>query len=100
GRFRYRDERLVASCLCVRLVDRRILWLAALPFSPPPPAIRIEAGTVVPLLQPLDEFEAIGAARRFDDLRFARLGAAVADVVANRAVQQRGVLRHHADLCT
>ena len=30
--------------------------------------------------------------------RLAGVGAAVEDVVAHRAVQQRGVLRHHADL--
>ena len=41
-----------------------------------------------------------GCARRggFDDLGFARLGPAVEDVVADRAVQQRRVLRDEADL--
>jgi hypothetical protein len=36
--------------------------------------------------------------RRGDDVRLARVRLAIGDVVAHRAVQQRGVLRDHADL--
>ena len=37
-------------------------------------------------------------ARRALDLGLDRVGPAVGDVVADRAVQERGVLRHHGDL--
>src|SRR5437764_14116602 len=60
--------------------------------------MRVKAGSLVPILEPFDEFEGIRPARRLDDLRFARFWPAIADVVADRAMQQRGVLRHHADL--
>ena len=40
----------------------------------------------------------MGKLRRRDDLRVGRLRAAIADVVADRTVQQRGVLRDHGDL--
>src|SRR5437764_4562621 len=60
--------------------------------------MRVKAGSLVPILEPFDEFEGIRPARRLDDLRFARFRSAIADVVADRAVQERGVLRHHADL--
>ena len=45
-----------------------------------------------------DEAVGLGAARGLDHLGVARVRAAVQDVVAHRAVQQRGVLRDHADL--
>ena len=41
---------------------------------------------------------ACASLRGRDDLGVARARAAVADIVADRAVQQRGVLRHHRDL--
>ena len=78
--------------------ERDALALAAGQFDAALADMRVEAGAAVPVLQPLDEFERVRAPRRVDDLRLARLGPAVADVVADRAVQQRGVLRHHADL--
>ncbi len=40
----------------------------------------------------------MGEPRRRDNLGLGRLGPAIADVVADRAVQQRGVLGHHRDL--
>jgi hypothetical protein len=40
----------------------------------------------------------LGAAGGGDHLGLGGVGAAVEDVVAHRAVQQRGVLRHHADV--
>ncbi len=45
-----------------------------------------------------DEAVGMGEARRALDLVVAGIELAVGDVVADRAVQQRGVLRHHADL--
>ena len=45
-----------------------------------------------------DEVVRMRQARRLDDLRVGRAGAAVADIVADRTVQKRGVLRHHRDL--
>ena len=60
--------------------------------------MRVKPGAAVPVLQPLDEFEGVRAARRVDDRRLAGIRAAIADVVADRAVQERGILRHHADL--
>ncbi|MND61060.1 hypothetical protein D3C80_523060 [compost metagenome] len=44
-----------------------------------------------------DETIGLGAGRSGADLRLGRIGAAIGDVVANRAVQQRGVLGDHAD---
>ncbi len=56
------------------------------------------AGPLLPVLELEDELVGVREFRRRDDLRLGRLRAAVADVVADRAVQQRGVLRHHRDL--
>ena len=53
-----------------------------------------------PFMILLRENEVVGlrAAGGFDDLGFARLGPAVSDVVADRAVQKRRVLRHDSDV--
>ena len=48
--------------------------------------------------QPRDERVRLGALRRGDQFRFGRVRPSVDDVVAHRAMQQRRVLRHHADL--
>ncbi len=48
--------------------------------------------------QHLDEVVRLGTVCSVDHLGVASIGAAIEDVVAHRAVQQRGVLRDHADL--
>ena len=50
------------------------------------------------VLQPGDEVVGLRLPGGRDRRRLAGVGPAVEDVVAHRAVQQRGVLRHHADL--
>ena len=46
----------------------------------------------------LDELERMGAGGGVAHFRIARARPAIADVVADRAVQQRGVLGHHGDM--
>ena len=46
----------------------------------------------------LDEVVRLGAPGRSDHLPVIGIGPAIEQVVAHRAVQQRGVLGHHADL--
>ena len=58
----------------------------------------VEAVPPVPILQALDEIEGVRARGRLAHLGLARLGPAVADVVADRPMQQRRVLRHHRDV--
>src|SRR6185437_12169180 len=55
--------------------------------------MRVEAAPSLPVLQPLDEFGGMGARGGIAHRGLARLGPAVADVVADRAVEQRSVLR-------
>ena len=57
----------------------------------------VEAVPPVPVLQELDEVECVRALGRLAHLGLARLGPAVADVVPDRPMQQRRVLRHHRD---
>ncbi len=45
-----------------------------------------------------DEVMGVRQARRRDRLLHRRFGPTIADVVEDRAVEQRGVLRHHADI--
>ena len=52
---------------------------------------------VVTVRQAQDEVVHLGEPRRLLDLLLARAGAAIGDVVADRIVEQHGVLRHHAD---
>src|SRR6185503_6722790 len=59
--------------------------------------VRRVTGPPVPIAQRADEVVRLRLARRGDDLGFARARLSVADVRGNRAVQQRRVLRHHAD---
>src|SRR5262249_29722310 len=54
--------------------------------------MRVEAAPPVPILQPLDEFERVRLRRSASHLPFARLQSAIADVVADRPMQQRGIL--------
>ena len=88
--------------------DRRVLQnhagegdalaLAARQFDAALADMRVEPGPAVPILQPLDEFEGMRAPRRVDDRLLGGIRMAIPNVVADRAVQQRGVLRDHADL--
>ena len=102
------DLGIERRCRLVEDQDRRVLQdhpgerdalpLAARQFDAALADMRIERGAPVPIFEPFDEFERVGPARRVNDLGLARLGPAVADIVADRAMQQRGVLRDHADL--
>ena len=58
----------------------------------------IVAAPAAPVLEVADELVRMRELRRRDDLRLGRVGAAVADVVADRAMQQRRVLGHHGDV--
>ena len=60
--------------------------------------MRVETAAPVPILQSFDKFEGVGLGGGAPHLPLARLRPAVADVVANRAMQQRSVLRDHGDL--
>ena len=60
--------------------------------------MRVVAAPAAPVLELCDELVGMGEPRRRHDLLLGRLRPAVADVRADRAVQQRGVLRHHRDL--
>src|SRR5205085_8173448 len=60
--------------------------------------MRVERAAPVPVLEALDEFEGMRAPRRVDDRLLGGIRMAIPNVAADRAVQQRGVLRHHADL--
>ncbi len=52
---------------------------------------------VVPVRQAQDEVMHLRQPRRLLDLGLAGAGPAIGDVVADRVVEQHGVLRHHAD---
>ena len=56
------------------------------------------AAMTVPVAKIGHEAVSMGHVGGDDHLVFAGLGPAVADVLQNRAVQQRGILGHHADL--
>src|SRR6185437_17131762 len=60
--------------------------------------MRLEALPVLPILEALDELDRMRAARRLAHRVIARLRPAVANVLGDRAMQQRGVLRHHRDM--
>ena len=59
----------------------------------------VKASAVGPVFQGVDEIGGLGLVGGGEDLCFVGPGAAVANIVADAAVQQRGVLRHHGDLC-
>ena len=60
--------------------------------------MRIVAGAAVRIAQVDDEIMRLGALCGCDHLLFAGVRPAVQQVVAHRAMQQRSILRHHADL--
>jgi succinate dehydrogenase/fumarate reductase flavoprotein subunit len=60
--------------------------------------LRVVAGASAPILQHADELVSMGEMGGAQDLVFGRVRLAVADIVADRAMQQRRILRHHRDL--
>ncbi len=56
------------------------------------------AGAPLRIDEAADELVGMGELRRLLDLRVGRLRPAVGDVVVHRTMQQRGILRDHADL--
>src|SRR6185437_14504731 len=60
--------------------------------------LRVEAAAPLPVFEPLDEVDRVRAPRGLAHLGVGRFGPAVTDVVADRPVQERGVLRDHRDL--
>jgi len=60
--------------------------------------LRRVAAPLLPVLELADELVGVGELRRSNDLGVACLWAAVTDVVADRAVQQRGILGDDGDL--
>src|SRR5216683_376708 len=80
--------------------DGDALALSARELDPALADMRVEAAPSLPVLQSLDEVERVGARRGIADLGLAGLRPAIAYVVADRAVEQRRVLRHHGDAGT
>src|SRR5207245_1657796 len=74
------------------------LTLAARQFDAALANMRVEAAPAIPVFEPLDEIEGMSLGGGAAHFPLARLRPAVADIVADRAVQQRGVLRDHRDL--
>ncbi len=62
--------------------------------------MRVEPFAATLILEPCDEVVRLGAARRLLQLRFGGVGTAEHDVVSDRTVQQRRILRDHADMGT
>src|SRR5437660_4683468 len=60
--------------------------------------LRRVAAPLLPVLELADELVGVGELRRSNDLGVAYLRAAVTDVVADRAMQQRGILGDDGDL--
>ena len=60
--------------------------------------MRVEALAALEVGEASNEFESLGPPRGFDHHLFGRVGAAVENVVPHGAVQQRGILRDHADI--
>src|SRR5262249_5025637 len=54
----------------------------------------VETAATLPILELLDEVERVRLLGGAEDLGLARLRRAVADIVADRAVEERGILRH------
>jgi hypothetical protein len=59
--------------------------------------LRIDPFAALPILERFDELERMRALYRFIYFGVRRGGASVADILADGAVQQRRVLRHHGD---
>src|SRR5215831_936645 len=78
--------------------ERDALPLAARQLDAALADMRVKAAPLVEVFESLDEFDGLSLRSGAADLPFGRLRAAVADVVADGAVQQRGVLRDHRDL--
>ena len=78
--------------------DRDALALAARELDAALADLRLVAAPALPVLEIGDELVRMRQRGRRRDVRVAGGGPAVADVVADRAVQQRGVLRHHGNL--
>ena len=77
--------------------DRDALALAAGELHAALADLRVVAAPALPVLQVADELVAHARAAPPRSISASRrVGPAIADVVADRAVQQRGVLRHHA----
>ena len=58
----------------------------------------VVAGAALGIDQRLDEVVRLGELGRGDDLLVGRIGPAIGDVLLDRAMQQRRVLRHDADI--
>ena len=80
--------------------DRDALTLAAGQFDAAFAHVSVVGRAVFPVSEADDEFVGVGFARGREDRFVARTRAAVADVVGDRAMQQRRVLRDHADCGT
>ena len=78
--------------------DRDALTLPARELHAALADLRVISAPAFPVLEVEDELLRMRELRRTLDLRVGRARASVADVVADRTVQQRGVLRHHRDL--
>src|SRR5215831_15865460 len=78
--------------------ERDALTLPARQFDAALADMRIKAAPLVEVFEALDEFDGLRLRSSAADLPFARLRPAIADVVADRTMQQRGVLGNHRDL--
>ena len=76
--------------------QRDPLPLPARQLHPPLAQMRVIAGAARVILERQDEVVRLGRAGGGEQLVLGGVGAAVQDVVAGRAVEQRGVLRDHA----
>ena len=90
----HQDRRVLEE----RAGERDALPLAARQLDPALAQMRVIAGAALVVLQRQDEIVRLGPRRRRLDLGIGRVGPAVADVVAGRAVEHRGLLRDHRDL--
>ena len=77
--------------------DRDALALSAGQFHAALADMRVVAAPVAPVFEVGDEAVGMRERRRRGDFRVGRIGAAIGDVLADRAMQQRGILRHHRD---
>ncbi len=78
--------------------DGDALALAAGELHPALAHMGVEAAPALPILQGLDELERMGLGGGGPHLLIRRGRPAVADVVGDGAVQQRGILGHHGDM--
>ena len=90
------------ACCLVQQQDRRVLEQRArnphaLLFTARQLEPTLTHGRVVPVRQTHNEIMDLGGAGGVKDVLFARVVPAIGDVVADRVIEQHGVLRHHAD---